>query len=423
MKIQALREARNEAAKAIHNLVENNKTGWSADLTKQFEELEKKITDLDGQIDRTQKAMNLAAGDMVARHAVVETGTNPVALMERVLSNSAAPLTPVEREVVGTHLMNKWMRNGPNALDANEWRVVNTLSTTTGSEGGYTVQTEVAPRILEAMKDYGGMRRVATRLVSSTGATLSYPTSDGTAEMGEIANQNSTATATDAVFGTVTINVQKWSSKIIAVPIELLQDSQADIEGFVSNRMKMRIGRYQNDRYTNGSGSNEPGGMLTSLTTGRVCLTGSTVSVSYDDLVELQESIDVAYEEAAVGGLKWMMSQSARKMIRKLKDTNGRPIWLPSWDAGITGGRAEELLGKGIEINNAMPVPAASAKSIAYGDFSPYIIRDVLDVTLFRFADSVYASKGQVGFLCWTRSGGAWTDVGGAAKCLQHSAS
>jgi len=34
----------------------------------------------------------------------------------------------------------------------------------------------------------------------------------------------------------------------------------------------------------------------------------------------------------------------------------------------------------------------------------------------------VYAKKGQVGFLAFMRSGGAWVDVGGAAKLYQNSA-
>lgn len=52
-----------------------------------------------------------------------------------------------------------------------------------------------------------------------------------------------------------------------------------------------------------------------------------------------------------------------------------------------------------------MPQPAAAAKSIAFGDFSLYKIRDVMAITLFRFNDSAYVKKGQVGFLAWMRSG------------------
>jgi HK97 family phage major capsid protein len=41
---------------------------------------------------------------------------------------------------------------------------------------------------------------------------------------------------------------------------------------------------------------------------------------------------------------------------------------------------------------------------------------------MFRFADSPYTSKGQVGFLAWMRSGGNFIDVGGAVKLFVNAA-
>jgi HK97 family phage major capsid protein len=66
---------------------------------------------------------------------------------------------------------------------------------------------------------------------------------------------------------------------------------------------------------------------------------------------------------------------------------------------------------------------AANAKSIAFGDFSKYVIRDVMAMTYYRFDDSAYAKKGQVGFLAFLRSGGNFMDVGGAVKLFQNPAS
>jgi HK97 family phage major capsid protein len=68
-----------------------------------------------------------------------------------------------------------------------------------------------------------------------------------------------------------------------------------------------------------------------------------------------------------------------------------------------------------------MAVPAANAKSIIYGDFKKYIVRDAMSVSLMRFDDSAYASKGQVGFLAFIRSGGNLMDTA-AVKYYAHSA-
>ena len=65
---------------------------------------------------------------------------------------------------------------------------------------------------------------------------------------------------------------------------------------------------------------------------------------------------------------------------------------------------------------------AANAKSILFGDFSRYTIRDVMGMTLFRFEDSAYVKLGQIGFLAWMRTGGTLTDGGTPIKYYANSA-
>ena len=65
-----------------------------------------------------------------------------------------------------------------------------------------------------------------------------------------------------------------------------------------------------------------------------------------------------------------------------------------------------------------MAVPVASAKSVLFGDFSKYLIRDVMDMQFYRFADSAYAKKGQVGFLTIMRTDGKLIDANG--KAIRH---
>ena len=237
--------------------------------------------------------------------------------------------------------------------------------------------------------------------------------------MGEIIAENTTATAADPVFGTKSLPVYKYSSKIIAVPFELLQDSSVDVEAFVRDRMVTRLGRITNTHFTTGTGTAQPTGLITAATTGKTGLSGQTTSVVYDDLVDLQHSVDVAYRD--LGRCSWMMNDLSVRVIRKIKDTAGRPIFVPGYDNPV-GPTPDRLLGDPITLNNDIAVMAANAKSIAYGDFSFYTIRDVMDVQMFRFTDSAYAKLGQVGFLAWMRAGGNFVDVGGAVKLYVNSA-
>lgn len=102
--------------------------------------------------------------------------------------------------------------------------------------------------------------------------------------------------------------------------------------------------------------------------------------------------------------------------------STGRPIFVPGYEQDNPGGAPDRLLNRDIQINQHAPAPAAGATSIAFGDFSYYKIRDVMAVTLFRFNDSAYVKKGQVGFMAWMRSGGNLVDVGGAVKTFKHGA-
>ena len=298
--------------------------------------------------------------------------------------------------------------------------VRNTMSTTTSSQGGYAVQSTVASELIDLLKNYGYMRAVASNLTTDQGNPLSYPTSDGTSETGEWIAQNTTATAADPTFGTVALNVFKASSKIVAVPLELLQDASIDIQAMVFKRLADRIGRISNTGFTTGGGSTDPNGLITASSTGKTGTTGQTLTVIYDDLVDLVDSLDAAYL-AASPSLGFMMSQTMRRVVRKIKDTSGRPIWTPSYDGGISVGTPDMLLGYPVFLNNDIAVPAASAKSLAFGNFDRYMIRDAMEMTMFRFDDSAYMKLGQVGFLAWARTGGNLLDTN-AVKLYVHSA-
>jgi len=419
MSLQALREQRAAIAAEMRALTDKPADKWNKDVdTPAWDNLLAQLNDVDAAIAR-HNTMNQVTAENLERLTVADAA-------DRVARDQRSP---------GSALFAKWLRGGDNALSAEEWAahnavIRNTLSTGTNSQGGYTVQTEVATQVLEALKQFGGMRRVATVIQTAMGNTINYPTSDGTSETGEIIGQNTTATALDPSFGVVALNVYKFSSKIIAVPFELLQDSQVDVEAFVRRRMVQRLGRITNTKFTVGAGdgSSEPNGIITAASTGVTAANGTSQvsAIIYDNLIEMQHSVDPAYRE--LGNCRWMMHDSSVKIIRKIKDGQSRPIFIPGYEEAIPslgkpGGIPDTLLGDPIQVNQDMAVMAANAKSIAYGDFSFYTIRDVMDVTMFRFTDSAYTKLGQVAFLAWLRSGGNFVDVGGSVKLFVNAAS
>lgn len=405
--IQALRERHAALAKEVRALVEDHNGEWMPEHQEKYNAGMAEIDDLRAQIDRAQKVLDELADNAIDA-AVVE---------------AAARRTGGGRDAAAARaVFNRWLRHGDRAMSAEDWNTIrNTMSTTTPSQGGYTVATEVARAIADALKGLGGMREVATVIQTETGADMNFPTSDGTSEEGEIVAQNASANDSDPSFGNVLLPTFKYSSKVVTVPIELLQDSAVDIEAFVNNRLTQRVARITNKHFTVGAGTSEPVGVVGAATLGKVGTTGQTAKVIFGDLVDLYHSVDIAYRD--LGRCRWMMHDSTLREIRKMADaTTGRPLFLPGYD-GLGVAMPDTVLGQPVTINNHVAAMAASAKSVLFGDFSFYVIRDVLNSYVYqRYDDSAYAKKGQVGFNLWARSGGAFTDVGGAVKYYQNSA-
>lgn len=373
------------------------------------------VETIDGEITRANKVAQLAAA------------SDPQA--EHELALNAATKTPGAHIKSDADAIKAFLRGGISALTADQRNAMTArtnpdiraaMSTTTTTEGGYTTALEYQKSLEQAMKQFGGVRAVANVFQTSSGTQMQFPTADATAETGELVGQNAAVAAGDTTFGLTTLDVYKFSSKKIALPFELLQDSFIDIEAYIQTLLATRLGRITNTYFTTGSGSSQPRGIVVGAASGKVGTTGQTLSVIYDDLVDLEHSVDPAYRGNP--GVGYMMNDASLKVVRKIKDSQGRPIFVPGYEQGNPGGAPDRLLGRTIAISQEMAVMAANAKSILFGDFRKYLIRDVMDLTMFRMTDSAFTLLGQVGFVAFMRSGGNLVDAGGAVKYYQNSA-
>jgi len=390
--IQVLREKLSNLAKQANHLInEKGDTVWNKDEQDQFDGYTAEIEQIKAQIKSIEKMRELEADEFFnsAQSKIVKPGQEDMTI-------DALAAVAI------------YLRHGNNVTAEQAVAIRNAMSTTTPAEGGYTVPAEIAAMVIEKLKAFGGMREVATILATASGGALNFPTSDGTGEVGEIVGENAAAAAGDVTFGTIALPVFKYSSKKIALPVELIQDSAIDVIGFVIDRLATRIARIQNTHFTVGGGTTVPDGVIPKSATGKTGTTGQTLTVIYDDLVDLKHSVNRAYRRNA----SYMMNDLSVAIVSKLKDTTGRPIWTPGDAESIANGKPDTLCGYPVVINDDVAVMAANAKSIAFGDFSKYTIRDVAGSTsIRRFDDSAFALNGQVGFCGWTRAGGNLLDT------------
>ena len=396
-KIQQLNERRGEIAREVRRFADSIPTGqWDEKAQEKYDQHMTEIENLEKQISVEQK------------------------MLERFAENQDRQLKTDLDKTPEYKVFQKIIKHGVSSLNFDELKIYNTMSTTTGSEGGFTVPSLIFPRVIDKLKDYSAMRQVSEIVPTASGEAMPFAVSDGTSEVGEILAENATGSDSDPSFSSVAWAAYMYSSKVITVPWQLLDDSIANMEDFILNRLAARIGRITNNHYTTGTGSSQPLGIAAATSAGRTGATGQTTTIIYDDLIELMESVDVAYLSGGVG--KFMMGQTMRATVRKIKDSQNMPIFMPGFQMQ-NGLAVDTLLGAELVVNNSMATPAASAKTVLFGDLGKYVIRDVIgSLKMLRYDDSAYAKKGQRGFQGWFRTGGTLSDTA-AVKHYAHSAS
>lgn len=160
----------------------------------------------------------------------------------------------------------------------------------------------------------------------------------------------------------------------VLVSRRTLQDAGLDVSAYVANKAGDRMGRGFNNLYVNGTGGNQPEGILNApistdgdgtrafgtlqnFVTGNA--TGFAAATS-DNLVDMVMSLKSRYEANA----QWFLNKFTLGEIRKLKDGQGNYLWQPDF----TKLASSTLLGYSIARFEDMPSLGAGSKSILFGD-------------------------------------------------------
>ncbi len=281
----------------------------------------------------------------------------------------------------------------------------------TGGAGGYTVPQGFWAKVTETMLHFGGVMGNVEVLNTDAGNDIPWPTNDDTANKGSILAENTQISEQDLVFGQKTLNAYTYTSDLIRASLQFLQDSGIDAESFVARKIGERLGRIHNEHWTTGTGSSQPQGFVTGATVGKT--TAGATAIAYDEMVDLVHSVDVAYR----GGAIFEMHDLVLAYVRKLKDSQNRPLWQPAISAEVP----DTLLGYRVVVNNDMASAVATTnKTMAFGDLrSAYVARIVRGGQLMRLSER-YADYLQVGFFGFDRADGLTQDAS-AVKVLQQA--
>lgn len=380
-------------------LDDSSDKGMTAEESKRYEEMEIELRRLTADIEARDRAddleKRLAAPQPLPDGAHPETRDLPLEQEKRQYNKAFRSYL-----VDGMEMINPEER----AILRKGWVEARALGGSSGIAGGYLVPDGFANKIWEAMKYFGPMRQVAGTISTETGNDILYPNVDDTGNVGEIVPENGAISEQDVSFGARTLKAFKYSSKRVKVSWELLQDSAIDVEQLLSQLFARRIGRIQNTHFTTGFGGAQPEGILTNITTVNSDASGA---VTFDDLIDLEHSVDPEYRNAP--GAAWMMNDAIVGSLRKQRWDGGGGAGTGGylWEPGLQAGEPDRILGRPYYVNNDMDgAPAQGDKTVVFGDIKGgYLIRDVKQLTMVRL-NELYAENGQVGFLMWSRTDG-----------------
>ena len=399
MTILEMREKRAkawEAAKAFLDSHRTDKGVLSAEDDATYSRMEQEISDLGKEISR----------------------------MERLEALDAQMKEPVNHPLTGKPMRSRIIEKTGRASD--EYRtsfwdmmrskaplpsVVNALQEGTDSEGGYLVPDEYDRTLVEALEEENVFRQLAKVIRTSSGdRKIPVVATKGTASW---IDEEGAYTESDDSFGQVSIGAYKVGT-MIKVSEELLNDSVFDLESYIAKEFARRIGAKEEEAFFTGDGSGKPLGVLAATGGAETGVTAaSSTAITADELMDLFYSLKSPYRKKAV----WVLNDSTIKAVRKLKDSTGQYLWQPS----LMAGTPDTLLGRPVKTSTYMPVIAAGAKTIAFGDFSYYWIADRQGRS-FKRLNELYAANGQVGFLGSQRVDGKLV-LSEAVKVLAQKAS
>jgi HK97 family phage major capsid protein len=198
------------------------------------------------------------------------------------------------------------------------------------------------------------------------------------------------------------LHAYKISSKPVFIPRELAVDSPVDFVQEVLGVLFARIMRFENLRYTTGTGTGQAEGFLTAAT-----------HFAGSGTLDLDECLDIAYSVPPLyrpNGI-FMASDTSIKYLRKLKtgiSGDKRNLWKEAFEEGnATLGTPARLHGWPIYVNNDMPSVASDGSytggELAFGDFKRFVVRQAELAQPFVYSYLVPAKDGR-GLIVFRRS-------------------
>lgn len=272
-----------------------------------------------------------------------------------------APVADVpvaKQELVGIEKAAAWLR----ALGTGDLATVKQLSEGVGADGGFIVPTEFRAIVVEKLIKESVMRPFATAIPMGSD-TLEVP-AEGAAVTAVWTAENVALTESNPTFGQIVLTANKLTG-LAKMSRELLADTPINLVNYVAGRFARAFQIEEDKAFMTGSGAGQPTGLRTY---GITNVPQAGASLVADDITGLFYALPSQYRRNAV----WIMHNDVIKLVRQLKDLDGRYLWTDGF--GVT---PNTLMGRPVLEHADIPTNLGAGtdeSEIFFGDMSYYLI-------------------------------------------------
>lgn len=360
-KMKALQEQRNAAVeelKALTGKVEAEVRAFTDEENAKFNELEKKVKDLDSSIEMLERAQKYEFKE-------------PAQASEdkAKVNTEAKELRAFESYIRGVVL---------------EERADNLTS----GDNGAVIPKSIANKIIKKVHDISPVFSKATRYNVKGELNVPYYPADSKDIQMTYVEEFVELESSSGKFGTISLK-GFLAGALTKVSKSLINNSNFDIVSFVVDAMAETISRWVEGQLLKGT-TGKVDGMIKGIT--QTVTTKAVNKVDADDLIQLQESIPDAYQGEAC----WIMTKNTRTALRQLKDNNGQ--YILNQDATTKWGYI--LFGKPVYASENMDDVATGKNAIIYGDLSGLGVKlsEEMEIEVLR---EKFATQHAVGVVAW----------------------
>lgn len=287
---------------------------------------------------------------------------------------------------------------------------------TAGSDpdGGYVVHDVISSGMTKVMAEISPLYRLARKIPMTKGGAFEEPVDRDSAEASWVGEVSARADTDTPQLGDFRVEL----NEIYAMPKasqKLIDIASINVLGWLTEKVGDAFAVKEGTAYHEGTGVAQPRGILSYTTVATpdatrawgqfehiatgvsgAFPTSSTTVNPADVLVDVSTALRAQYRNGAV----WLMNRLTAGRVRKLKDAEGRHVWVDS----LVQGQPALLLGYPVEIDESMPDIGAGTLSIAFGNIEKAYT--IIEMPGTKFLTDPYTDKPNVRLFAYRRVGG-----------------